>query len=140
MATLKEVTVALTSWLQNHNKVNEVTFGDVTEADISTRTNFPLAHLIPLNTEFNENTTVHTYQLLVLSTFQERIEDKIDVLSDMNSIVSDLVSAFNIGGIMDFSYGIETSTTAQVMYDQMANRLYGYSLEFVITVAKEPIC
>lgn len=141
MADLKTVTLGLTDWLKGHGSINEVTLGDLSEVDITTITNFPLAHVIPIGTAYNGPTAIHEYQVLILSTYDNSVEVQIEVLSNMELVVSDLDNALNTGTLYtDIVAQATLGNTADIMYDQFVNRLYGYSITVKVIVERNTSC
>lgn len=139
MANLKQVVTDLRQWLGGHSSISETTFGDVNEVDLSTRTDFPLAHIIPLSTDYEGGVAQHNFQILFLDKFLVSEEDKIDVLDRMNEVASDFSAALENGTILTI-VNETTYENAEVMYDQLVNRLYGYSMNVGIRVQRDLSC
>ena len=134
MGLYKETTDIITSWLQNHGTINEVTLGDVREVDLSTHTNFPLVHVIILNNDYDNGYSTYNYQYLFLDTFHDSDNTKLEILDEMNEVVTDFISALNNGTMLNSAIRISSVATGEVMYNQLQNKLYGWSLEFGIDV------
>ena len=132
MGSFLTTTNRIISYLQGHAEVQEVTFGDGGEVDISTHTSFPLVHVIPINSLFGEGITTHNYQILFLDTFKESIEDKVEVLDLMNTIARDFVSSARQGILFNEQITVTGSSTADIIYNDRLNKLYGYSVTIAI--------
>ena len=131
MGVYKTVTNTIKNWLSNNDAINEVTLGDIREVDLSTHTNFPLAHIIYIDNDYEDGYSTYNYQILFLDTFFDE-DAKLDILDDMNEVVAEFVKALTNGTLFNASIRIDTAPTAVVMYDQLQNRLYGWSLTFGI--------
>ena len=135
MGLYKDTTVIITDWLQNHGSINEVTLGDVREVDLSTHTNFPLCHVIILNNDYDNGYSTYNYQFLFLDTFYEGGSNtKLDILDEMNEVVVDFITALNHGTMLNSVITVSSVATGEVMYDQLQNKLYGWSLEFGLDI------
>jgi hypothetical protein len=122
MGNYKKSIDDLKTWFLNHATINSVTFGDLNEIDLAKATAFPIAHIIPVSYSVSDNiyTTQVTVELLALSKDNE--EDKINALDEMASVIEDF-----------FRYTSENKNTipiyaGEVIYDQLQNRLFGWSL------------
>lgn len=134
MGSFKDTTETLMNWLEGNGVINEVTFGDANEVDLSKATNFPLVHLIPLNSTLLESYSTYTYQILFLTTFKSSNADKIKVLDDMATVVEQFIRDINQGSMFEALYRTDTNNSAEVIYDQRQNRLYGWTLGLSINV------
>jgi len=134
MGSFLTTTNRIISYLQGHSEVQEVTFGDGGEVDISTHTSFPLVHVIPLSSNIGEVITLYNYQILFLNTFQESIEDKIEVLDLMAGIAGDFASSLNSGILFQDQLRVSGNSGSDVIYNDRLNKLYGWSLTVNVTV------
>ena len=134
MGTFKDTTNIITNWFDSSDGINEVTTGDIQEVDLSTHTDFPLAHVIYLNTGYQEGFNTYNYQILLLDTFNEATDNRIDVVDAMNEVATQFVSACDKGIIFNSQIRIQIRPTGQIMYDQLQNRLYGISLNLTLQV------
>ena len=134
MGSFLTTTNRIISYLQGHSEVQEVTFGDGNEVDLSTHTSFPLVHVIPLSSNIGEVITIYNYQILFLNTFQESIEDKIEVLDLMAGIAGDFASSLNSGILFQDQLRVSGNSGSDVIYNDRLNKLYGWSLTVNITV------
>lgn len=139
MGKFKTLTEALISWLEANVIIQEVTIGDVGEVDLSTHTSFPLAHIIYDTPTYGEGVTEFTYQVLLLDTYVEGTDVKIDVIDLMSQVATDLVAAL-YGGVLGSQVRVSTDPTSQIVYDQHGNNLYGISLLLDIKVPSGAVC
>ena len=105
--------------------VEEVTFGDVGEIDVTSITNFPLVHIEPIGSESKVGHTIFGFNVYLLNT-KEALEDPIDVLDDMSEVILTFASWYNSSML---SLGV--FPVAKVKYDFSGNRLYGFVIEGV---------
>lgn len=134
MGSFKTVLDTITIWLINHDGINEVTNGDINEVDLSTNTNFPLVHIIYTTTNYSQGYNIYNYQILFLDTYFEDKDNKIEILDNMNEIVTQFVKSLTNGSLFNSQVRVDTTPSSQVMYDQLQNRLYGWSLNVGIMV------
>lgn len=134
MGQFKELTETMETWFSNHGSIEEVTKGDVQEVDLSTRTNFPLVHIIYLDMVPDNGFTTYNYQVLFLDTYSEAGEDKLEVLDRMGEVVTQFTQAVYSGGLFSRQIRVAVEPSADVMYDALQNRLYGWSLNVGLKV------
>ena len=139
MGIFKQVTQQLVDWLQGNATINTVEIGDANEFDISTVTEFPYVYLIPLKVAHKESLATITYQILFTDVYNSSYEDalngnerfrhKIDVLDRMADVSIQFQRAFDLITTANFE-----PSPGDVIYDQKTNRVYGWMLEFSVTV------
>jgi len=134
MGTFKSVTNIILNWFEGSGTINQVTSGDIQEVDLSTHTEFPLSHVIYLNTTYNPGYNTYNYQILLLDTFNEATDERIDIIDVMNEVATQFVSACNNGSIFNSQIRITIAPNGEIMYDQLQNRLYGISLTISLQV------
>ena len=128
MAVLKQITEIMENWFINYDGVNEITKGDASEIDLTTITNFPLVHIVYLNTGYANSYSTINYQVYLLDTYYENDDNKLDILDNMNEVATQFVSACNNGSIYNSQIRLNADPTGVIQYDQLKNRLYGISL------------
>ena len=105
--------------------VEEVTFGDVGEIDVTSITDFPLVHIEPIGSESKVGHTLFGFNVYLLNT-KEALEDPIDVLDDMSEIIATFAAWYNSSML-----SLGNFPKAVVKYDFSGNRLYGFVIEGV---------
>lgn len=135
MGAFKQITDKLSSWALANTLVNSVSKGDLNDVDTSGETDLPLVHINYGSADYQEDYTVFTYQVLALDKYDDSVDvDKLDILDSMNQVLTDLVFACRQGALFKSYVRIQTEPTAEVLYDQFRNRLYGWSLDISVTV------
>jgi hypothetical protein len=135
MGTFKSLTNILIDYFtDSENAINEVTHGDINQVDLTQHTNFPLAHIIYTVTGYQDGFNTYNYQILLLDTYYDNLEDRLDVLDAMSEVATQFVSACNNGSIFNQQVQVSAIPTGDIMYDQLQNRLYGISLNIVLLV------
>jgi hypothetical protein len=134
MGVLKDVTNIIESWLIGDDRINEVTKGDSNEIDITAQTNFALAHIIYNTTSYSDGYTTLNYNIQLLDTFFENVDDKLDVLDKMNEVASQFSSAVHQGSLFNSQIRALVDPTGTIIYDQLQNRLYGISINISLQV------
>ena len=134
MGAFLTTTNRILDWFGSHPIIEEVTHGDIGEVDLSSHTSFPLAHIIYLDTSYDEGVTQFTYQILLLDTYTEGTDDKIEVLDRMSEVATEFMSGIYRGSLFNSLIRVNTVPTSAIMYDQLGNNLYGISLQVDIKV------
>jgi len=142
MGSFKTATDKMVTWFSGHSQINNVTFGDINEIDVTTITDFPLAHVIPLQSTGDSNISKYSYQIMILDKY-ETINDtdsllkdsKVQVLDDLNTILEDFKLAFTGDGTFVLKH-----SASQIMYDLKINRLYGWVIAVEVTLPSEGNC
>lgn len=128
MGAFKTVTDSMMTWFDGNGTINEVTHGDINQVDLTQHTHFPLAHVIYLNTVYAESFTTYNYQILLLDTYHDTVDDRLEVLDAMDGVATQFVKALNGGSLFESQIRAAVTPTGEIMYDQLQNRLYGISL------------
>ena len=119
----------LKGWLEGNATINEVQWGDVNEFDTTTITNFPLAYIIHTGMNSEGAITTFKFQIILATTLQEETDTANKAFDLLADVVIDLVRSGQ--------YTIENQhryNDADVVYDQRANRVYGYVFDVDITI------
>ncbi len=125
------------SYLQGNGTINTVTFGDAQEFDLSKSTTFPLAHLIPTSSTLAEGFTTYSYQVLIADIYRSSKDNKIDVMDQMAIVTEQLQKSLDRGQLFNDRIRTDTSSSAEPIYDERQNRVYGWSLTISVTVPAE---
>jgi hypothetical protein len=134
MADFEQVTNTIKEWFEGHPEVNEVTFGDANEVDLTTHTSFPLAHIIPTGITFNDATNTFSYQILLFGQPHDNTEEeRILILNNIYEIANDFSK--HLYSTKDYIRVSIGSLSGDTIYDERINRLYGWSLGTVSIVA-----
>ena len=135
MGTFKSLTnIILDYFTDSENAINEVTHGDVNQVDLTSITNFPLAHIIYTTTGYQEGFNTYDYEILLLDTYYDNADDRLDVLDTMSEVATQFVSACNNGSIFNQQVQVSVVPSGEIMYDQLQNRLYGIRLTITLLV------
>jgi len=137
METFLKITDIIIEWHENHGDINEVTFGDASEVDSTTHTDFPLVHLIPLSTAYPEGYVNFTFQILYLDINDGSRDERRAVLSFMNKVCNEFVKANQSGSLYDELFRITAVPGADVIYRGHENILFGWSLSYEVSVPNQ---
>lgn len=129
MAVYKETVEILTTWFNGHGNINEVTFGNEQQVDITSETDFPLVHIMPQKTLYGESQTEINFKIKVLTTYESDEEELIDVLDMTHAVFVDFVRDLWNGALFSALIRVSTDPIAEVVYDEHNNRLYGHTLD-----------
>lgn len=139
MGAFKTRVQQMKDWFQGLPEVNEVSFGDASMIDTSSRTSFPLVHIIPISSTYENNIGAHVFQIIIVST-NHTGDEVIDTLDLTNQIAGEFV-AYASSSIVFGTLSKVSAVPAQTLYDKFKNRLYGYNLTFELRFPTElPNC
>ena len=134
MGVFKSTVEILTAWFDGHASINEVTFGDITQVDITSETDFPLAHIIPLKTTYKEGFSELNFNIRIVSTYESYQDEVVDILDNAHEVLVDFVASIYNGTLFSEQMRVATDPSAEVVYDAHGNRLYGYMINVNIKV------
>ena len=137
MGSFGDTTKTIMSYLEGNGAINTVSFGDANEFDLSKNTTYPYAHLIPVSTSLSEGYTTYNYQILFTDIYRSSKDDKIDIMDGMSVLVEQLHKSLHRGQLFDNSIRTAANSTAEPIYDERQNRVYGFSLTISVTVPAE---
>ena len=137
MTTYQSITEKLIAWFNSNANINEVTFGDFNEVDLSTHTDFPLVHIVPLATNYLGQTIAFNYQIILFDKMHDT-DTSIIPLSNMEHVAREFMNYCYLN-----KYEIRSTIgqlTIDPVYDQRINRLYGWSFGNVAIVIPNIEC
>jgi hypothetical protein len=138
MASYKNTTEKLLAYFASSAIINEVTFGDFNEVDLTSKTNFPLVHIIPQPTSYAGNVILFAYQILFFDKLRDT-ESPLVPMDRMEDAARQFINYLYFG--MDDLRVVPGSITAEPIWDQRINRLYGWALgNTLLTIANVEPC
>ena len=141
--TLKQLT-------EGNDLTNKITFGELSDVNLSKDDTFPLLHMMVEEAVIEERTI--DYRIVVVAAdMVDHIDEDLgledfygndntqDVLNTQFAVVNGLQSALRRGELFSDLYQIDTDYTANLFEDRFENLLAGWSLNISITVANNQI-
>lgn len=128
-----------------------VTFGTITEVDLSKQTIFPMCHLTLTDNTFTNNITTITYDIRILDVVDEnsldprKMQNDFGLTSNIEDVFHDLAFKFNRAYQTfrhDTSNIVDVPDTISMIpgYAEMQNKLAGYQISLPITLPNEGLC
>ena len=127
--------------------VKTVTFGDISQVDLSKQTIYPLSHIIMNNVV--QGGQVLTYNLTILLMDIIDINkapvvdqftgntDEMDILNTQLAVGNKLVEQMRSGALFNDMYQVITDVTFDPFYDRFENELVGWSMNVSIVVEND---
>lgn len=130
------VTDTIKNELLSNPSVNTVTFGDITEIDLSKQTIFPLSHIM-INSITNRdnvlNYNISVFVMDIVDTSKEETTDLFvgndneqDVLNTQLSVINKLVTKLRGGDLYRDKYQLDADVTFEPFVERFENNLAGY--------------
>jgi len=132
-------------------KVNSVTFGDITEVDLSKQTIFPLAHIIVNNVSFLDNIVNFNISVLTMDIVDQSKDETTDIfrgnnneqdiLNSMLVVQNRLALEIKRGDLYTSKYQLQGSPSCEPFTDRFEHVLAGWAMTFdIITNNDISVC
>ena len=129
MAKFKDTTNAIIDWFDGHGDVNEVTFGDGGEVDLSSQKTLPLVHVIPVDATFEVPTTNYVYQVIIVGqTVEDETQAKLDILDLCAGVAAEFTKSVEGGYLFDSDVRLDGAVSSTTIYKDRQNVLFGWAL------------
>lgn len=127
--------------------VNTVTYGDISEIDLSKQTIFPLSHFIVNNFTYSTNIITFNVSLLCMDLVDESKETPIDLFIGNNNeqdvfntqmnVVNRLLALLERGDLYINGYQLEGSPNCEAFVDRFENKLAGWAVSFDVNIIND---
>ena len=146
MTSVYDIVRKIKDTLYAHPIVNQVTFGDITQIDLSKTTIFPLTHFTISSTEVGSNTLTFGVSFIFMDivdytqTFVEDIDDRddgtnlLDILNTQLQIANEFISSMRRGSLHTDGFHLEGEPTCRMFKDKYENQLAGWRVDMNIVV------
>lgn len=147
MTNVYDLVTDIKAFLRDNPIVNTVTFGDISDVDLSKTTIFPLTHFVLGNTTVTNNTLRITISMLFLdivdytkdfndNDFGDREDDSniVDVYNTQLQIANDLISHLKRGDLYRDKYQLVGDPICEPFRDRFENELAGWGVDLTIEV------
>ena len=127
--------------------VNTVTFGDITEVDLSKQTTFPLSHIVMNNVVQSGQTLTYNFDIYLMDVVDNSKEtpvneftgmtNEMDILNTQLGVGNKIVEKMRSGVLYNDMYQVTNDVTFSPFYDRFENELAGWNLNVSITVQND---
>lgn len=127
--------------------VNTVTFGDITEVDLSKQTIFPLSHMIVNSVTSSENVLTFNISVLAMDVVDQSKEkttdifvgnnNEQDILNTQLAVLNKLVQKLRIGELYREKYQVIGDATLEPFMDRFENQVAGFAVTFDVLIEND---
>lgn len=133
--------------LQADTNCNTVTYGDITQIDLSKQTIFPLSHIIVNSATSGEN--IMTFNLSILSmdivdVSKDEVTDifvgndnEQDVLNTQLTVLNKVIQKLRIGSLYADKYQVQGDVSLEPFRDRFENQIAGWTATFDIIIEND---
>jgi len=127
--------------------VNTVTYGDISDVDLSKQTIFPLSHFIVNSFNYKTNVITFNVSLICMDVVDENKQSVTDVFVGNNNeqdvfntqmnVISRLLAKIERGDLYANGYQLVGEPSSEAFVDRFDNKLAGWTVTFDINVINE---
>ena len=133
--------------LQADTNCNTVTYGDITQIDLSKQTIFPLSHIIVNSATSGEN--IMTFNLSILSmdivnVSKDEVTDLFlgndneqDVLNTQLTVLNKVIQKLRIGSLYSDKYQVQGDVSIEPFRDRFENQIAGWTATMDIIIEND---
>ncbi len=133
--------------LQADTNCNTVTYGDITQIDLSKQTIFPLSHIIVNSVTSGEN--IMTFNLSILSmdivnVSKDEVTDLFlgndneqDVLNTQLTVLNKVIQKLRIGSLYSDKYQVQGDVSIEPFRDRFENQIAGWTATMDIIIEND---
>ena len=133
--------------LQADTNCNTVTYGDITQIDLSKQTIFPLSHIIVNSVTSGEN--IMTFNLSILSmdivnVSKDEVTDifvgndnEQDVLNTQLTVLNKVIQKLRIGSLYSDKYQVQGDVSIEPFRDRFENQIAGWTATMDIIIEND---
>jgi hypothetical protein len=133
--------------LQADTNCNTVTYGDITQIDLSKQTIFPLSHIIVNSATSGEN--IMTFNLSILSmdivdVNKDEVTDifvgndnEQDVLNTQLTVLNKVIQKLRIGSLYSDKYQVQGDVSLEPFRDRFENQIAGWTATMDIIIEND---
>tara|TARA_R110001606_G_scaffold370648_1_gene527168 strand:- start:80 stop:553 length:474 start_codon:yes stop_codon:yes gene_type:complete len=138
-----QITETLKTQLLEDVNVNTVTFGNISDIDLSKQTMFPLSHIVVNTATFSPNIVNFNITILSMDIVNQSKDDVIDVFRGNNNeqdilntqlaVQNRFISELRRGDLYTDKYQIEGAISTEPFTDRFEHLVAGWAVTFDIT-------
>lgn len=127
--------------------VNTVSYGDISDIDLSKQTIFPLSHFIVNSFSYQTNIITFNVSLLCMDVVDENKEDATDnfignnneqdVFNTQSNVITRLLSKIERGDLYADGFQLSSEPTSEAFTDRFDNKLAGWAVTFDVNVIND---
>lgn len=141
------VTQIIKDTLQDDPNCNTVTYGDITDVDLSKQTIFPLSHIIVNGATSGEN--VMTFNISILSmdivdSSKAEVTDifvgnnnEQDVFNTQLTVLNKVIQKLRIGSLYSDKYQVTGDVSLEPFVDRFENDIAGWTATFDVMIEND---
>lgn len=143
MTTIYDLIQKIKNFLHESEIIQTVTFGDISEIDLTKTTIYPLTHFMIADAIFRPRVIELKVSFLFLdvvhqskeySNTEEEDSNLIDVYNTQLVMANDLISHLRRGDLFDDKYQLVNDPAANMFKDRFENQLAGWSVDVDIQI------
>ena len=133
--------------LLNDKNVTSVSYGDLTDVDLSKQTIFPLSHILVNNATNDSQTMTFNITVLCMDVVDEQIVEPVDIFQRNNSehyilntqlaVTNRLYQLLHNGQLRLDGYQVDGEASCEPFVDRFSNNLAGWAVTFDLMVKND---
>lgn len=141
------VTDIIKDTLQADPNCNTVTYGDITQVDLSKQTIFPLSHIIVNSVTSGENTMTFNLSILsmdIVDVSKDEVTDiflgnnnEQDVLNTQLTVLNKVIQNLRIGNLYSDKYQVLGDVTIEPFRDRFENQIAGWTATIDVIIGND---
>lgn len=141
------VTEIIKDTLQADPNCNTVTYGDITQIDLSKQTIFPLSHIIVNSVTSGENTMTFNLSILamdIVDVSKDEVTDifvgnnnEQDVLNTQLTVLNKVIQNLRIGNLYSDKYQVLGDVTIEPFRDRFENQIAGWTATVDVIIGND---
>tara|TARA_X000001388_G_C2225215_1_gene120863 strand:- start:1108 stop:1581 length:474 start_codon:yes stop_codon:yes gene_type:complete len=146
-----QITETIKNQLLADVSVNTVTFGNITDIDLSKQTMFPLSHIIVNNVSFPDNTVSFNISILSMDIVDISKDETVDIFIGNNNehdilntqleVQNRLMHEIKRGSLFSSKYQLEGVANCEPFTDRFEHQVAGWAMTFdLVTFNDISIC
>ena len=146
-----QITETLKAQLLEDTNVNTVSFGNITDIDLSKQTMFPLSHIIVNNVSFLDNAVNFSISVLSMDIVDQSKEEVVDIFRGNNNehdilntqlaVQNRLALELKRGDLFTRQYQLQGNPSCEPFTDRFEHQVAGWAMTFdLITCNDLSVC
>lgn len=133
--------------LQADTNCNTVTYGDITQIDLSKQTIFPLSHIIVNSATSGENIMTFNLSILamdIVDVSKDEVTDifvgndnEQDVLNTQLTVLNKVIQKLRIGSLYSDKYQVQGDVSIEPFRDRFENQIAGWTATMDIIIEND---
>lgn len=133
--------------LQADTNCNTVTYGDITQIDLSKQTIFPLSHIIVNSVTSGENIMTFNISILamdIVDVSKDEVTDifvgndnEQDVLNTQLTVLNKVIQKLRIGSLYSDKYQVQGDVSLEPFRDRFENQIAGWTATMDIIIEND---